>query len=201
MTENADLDRRRAVKILASGAVGVTASSLWVDTLSAFSQQQAHAHAAQAAIAATDWTPRVLSAPQNELVIVLSELIIPETDTPGATAARVSRFIDAVLHEASAEEREKFLAGLGWVDKRSRALFKKEFLAADPNDRSALLTRVSDQTKTAAEDRVGTEFFRALKSMTIDGYYTSQIGLQQELGDTGQLFLVQFAGCDHPEHQ
>jgi hypothetical protein len=37
--------------------------------------------------------------------------------------------------------------------------------------------------------------------MTIDGYYTTEIGLRQELGDNGQLFLPQFAGCDHPEHQ
>ena len=35
----------------------------------------------------------------------------------------------------------------------------------------------------------------------IDGYYTSEIGLRQELGDDGQLFLAKFAGCDHPEHQ
>ena len=49
--------------------------------------------------------------------------------------------------------------------------------------------------------RAGVQFFRAIKSMTIDGYYTTEIGLRQELGDNGQLFLPQFAGCDHPEHQ
>ena len=37
--------------------------------------------------------------------------------------------------------------------------------------------------------------------MTIDGYYTSEIGLRKELGDNGQLFLPQFQGCDHNEHQ
>jgi hypothetical protein len=37
--------------------------------------------------------------------------------------------------------------------------------------------------------------------MTINGYYTTQIGLRQELGDDGQLFLAQFPGCTHPEHQ
>lgn len=39
-----------------------------------------------------------------------------------------------------------------------------------------------------------------IKSMTIDGYYTTEIGLKQELGDDGQLFLGQFPGCTHPEH-
>ena len=37
--------------------------------------------------------------------------------------------------------------------------------------------------------------------MTINGYYTSEIGLRQELGDDGQLFMLQFPGCTHPEHQ
>ena len=40
-----------------------------------------------------------------------------------------------------------------------------------------------------------------LKSMTISGYYSSEIGLRQELGDAGQLFHLEFKGCDHPEHQ
>ena len=49
--------------------------------------------------------------------------------------------------------------------------------------------------------RTGTEFFQAIKVMTINGYYTSEIGLRQELGDDGQLFMLQFPGCTHPEHQ
>ena len=49
-----------------------------------------------------DWTPRVLTARQNDAVVVLTELIIPETDTPGAKAALVNRFIDSVLSDATA---------------------------------------------------------------------------------------------------
>lgn len=195
------VDRRRALKILTTGAVGVSATSMWVDSLIAFAQQQAHAHVAQAAAAAPEWTPRVLSPQQNELVVALSEIIIPQTETPGAKAARVNRFIDTVLHEAPAEQRESFLAGLNWIDARSRARFKKGFVGAAAADQAALLTRISDTGKVAPEDRIGADFFRALKSMTIDGYYSSEIGLQQELGDSGQLFLAQFAGCDHEEHK
>ena len=39
-----------------------------------------------------------------------------------------------------------------------------------------------------------------LKSMTIAGYYTSEIGLRQELGDDGVLAQARFEGCTHPEH-
>ena len=45
------------------------------------------------------------------------------------------------------------------------------------------------------------QFFQAIKSMTINGYYTTEIGLRRELGDSGQLFQAVSQGCDHPEHQ
>ena len=40
-----------------------------------------------------------------------------------------------------------------------------------------------------------------MKSMTADGYYTSQIGLVQELGYKGNTVLPSFPACTHPEHQ
>ena len=49
-------------------------------------------------------------------------------------------------------------------------------------------------------DQIGVEFFQSIKSMTITGYYTSEIGMRQELGDDGQLFFAEFKGCTHPEH-
>jgi len=196
------LNRRAALRRLATGAVGVATSTIWVDSLTALAHQQAHAHAADEAIAAQDWTPRVLTSRQNDAVITLTELIIPETDTPGAKAARVNRFIDTVLHEAPPADRDKFLRGLTWMDERSRALFSKDFLAASAAEQTDLLTRLSNEGNPVdAEDRLGVEFFQAIKAMTINGYYTTEIGLRQELGDDGQLFLLQFRGCDHPQHQ
>jgi hypothetical protein len=193
--------RRRAVKAFAAGAAGAITSASWVDSLSAFAHQQAHSHVAAAAIQANDWTPKVLTARQNDLVVELTEAIIPQTDTPGAKAARVNRFIDRVLEGAPAAERARFVRGLDWINERSRRLYEKDFVDASPTDRNAMLTKLADGRNTAAADRTGTEFFRAIKSMTIDGYYTSEIGLVQELGDSPQMFLAEFPGCDHPEHQ
>jgi hypothetical protein len=195
------LNRREALQALATGAIGAATSAIWVESLSALARQQAHAHAADAVIALQDWTPRVLTARQDEAVVTLTELIIPQTDTPGAKVARVNRFIDAVLRDARPADRESFLRGLAWMDERSRALFGKDFLAAAAAEQTGLLTRLSKEGNPDGEDRIGIEFFDAIKSMTINGYYTSQIGLRQELGDDGQLFLAQFPGCTHPEHQ
>jgi hypothetical protein len=200
-SESAEIGRRQAIRALAAGAVGAAASAGWVESLAALTRQQAHAHAADAALAAQDWRPRTLTAPQNELVVALTELIVPETDTPGAKAARVNRFVDQVLTDAPAAVRDSFTRGLSWIDTRSRALFKRDFLAASAAQQTALVTRISAEGNPNQEEAIGREFFQAIKGMTINGYYTSEIGLRQELGDNGQLFLPQFEGCSHAEHQ
>ncbi|MDQ2901817.1 MAG: gluconate 2-dehydrogenase subunit 3 family protein [Acidobacteriota bacterium] len=46
---------------------------------------------------------------------------------------------------------------------------------------------------------VGASFFRLMKNLTADGYYTSQPGLVQELGYKGNVALAAFPACTH-EH-
>jgi hypothetical protein len=43
-------------------------------------------------------------------------------------------------------------------------------------------------------------FFRLVKNLTADGYYTSRIGLVDELGYTGNSAMLQFPACTVPEH-
>jgi glucoside 3-dehydrogenase (cytochrome c) hitch-hiker subunit len=201
-SERSDIGRRQAIRTLASGAVAAVASASWVESLTALARQQAHTHAAVAVIAAQNWAPRTLTAHQNDLVVALAELIIPQTDTPGAKGANVNRFIDQVLTDAQPAVRESFVRGLTWIDTRSRALSGgKDFMGASAEQQTTLLSRLSAEGNPNKEEAIGRDFFQAIKSMTINGYYTSEIGLRQELGDSGQLFLPQFQGCDHKEHQ
>ena len=196
------IDRRTALRRLTSGGMALAASATWVDTLAAFARQQApHAHAAVAAAAqtATGWKAQILNPHQLRTVGVLSELIIPKTDTPGAMDVHVDRFIDAVLADATPAERDQFLQGLAWMDTRSRALYKQDLATATPAQQTELLTRLS--AADTQEAKPGVDFFTAIKTMTITGYYTTQAGLEQELGDDGVLGADRFEGCTHPEHQ
>ena len=63
-------DRRTALRALAAGA-----AAAWVDSLSALAAQHAHSPAAQAAMAAQEWTPRVLNPQQNETIINMTEKV------------------------------------------------------------------------------------------------------------------------------
>jgi hypothetical protein len=195
------LNRRDALRTIAAGGLGVAASAGWVEGLTAFARERAaHAHTTLAAdLQAAAWTPKALNGHQLATVATLAELIIPQTDTPGAKGALVDRFIDSVLQDAQPAERSRFLNGLTWLDARSTALFGKDFVSATATEQVDLLTKLS--AERPSEERAGVDFFNAIKSMTITGYYTSEIGLSQELGDDGRLMLAEFTGCTHPEHQ
>jgi gluconate 2-dehydrogenase gamma chain len=197
------MDRRDALRNLAVAAVGATVAPPWVGRLLALAD--AHAHRAQhlgsVEQAVKPWAPKVLTAHQDETVTAISELIIPATDTAGARAANVNRFIDAIIDDAHEAERREFLGGLDWMDARSRQLFGADFIGATPEQQAALLTIVSSERNTALADRAGIAFFTAIKGMTITGYYHSEIGMREELGNDGTMFFADDPGCVHPEHQ
>jgi hypothetical protein len=139
---------------------------------------------------------KVFNPHQNQTVIVLSELIIPQTTTPGAKAARVNEFIDIFLSSVNASKRQEFLEGLQWIDMRSQQLFQNLFAKATPQQQTELLTRLSVPTST--ETTSGQNFFKLIKGLTVFGYYTSKVGIEEELKFEG---WVEYKGCTHPEHQ
>lgn len=198
---NHDVDRREALRKIAAGALGAASTPLWVASLSAQARLEAHAHAgASTPDAQAAWTPAVLTPHQNEAVIALTEVIIPETETPGAKAALVNRFVDRVLSTAAPAERDQFLKGLAWLDDRCRAHTGKDVTAATSAELTSLLTPLAEDGARQVEDAPGVAFFHAIKSMTISGYYTTEIGLRQELGEDGRMVLAAFEGCTHREH-
>src|SRR5258706_408013 len=86
---------------------------------------------------------KVLDPHQNDTVVTIAEMIIPATDTPGATAAKVNEFVDLALGEWFDDgERKGFLDGLAEVDARSRKRFSKDFTGCTPEQQSEMLQLV-----------------------------------------------------------
>jgi hypothetical protein len=196
----ADLNRRAALKRIAVGSAAAVTAPFWVEALVSAAQQHA-AHYQASAAKAAPWVPKALSPAQNEAVLALSEAIIPQTTTAGAAKAGVNQFIDAVIADASAADREKFLGGLAWIDARSQRDAGVPFAKATSAQQTALLTTLSTATDPSPDDRPGVDFFNAIKSLTITGYYTSEIGMREEMEDDGNMFFLEFPGCTHAEHK
>ena len=195
------MDRREALRRIVIGSAGVAVVPTWVDGLGEAALARAGAVTQSEAGAVAEWAPRVFTPHQNATVVELTELIIPRTETAGARDARVNEFIDTVLDDAAPAEREAFLRGLEWLDGRSRETFGTDFIDATPAGRTALLTAVSSPDNGGQADREGVAFFEAVKRLTVTGYYTSEIGMLEELGDDGTLHFAEKRGCLHPEHK
>lgn len=135
-----------------------------------------------------------LDADQGEVLKAACELILPETDTPGASAARVPEFIDAVLTGWFSEaERRLFLKGLRELDERARLSGASGFAALAPAGQIRILEEMESlaleelstedtlRARRAASSTPGAPFFTVLKWLTLYGYYTSEVGMEREL--------------------
>ena len=93
---------------------------------------------------------RTLNPQQNAMVTTISEIIIPQTNTPGAKAARVNEFIDLILTEwYDDEEKSIFLTGLTEVDTRTRGLFGKNFVDCGEKLQVEILRALDDEVAEA----------------------------------------------------
>ncbi len=126
----------------------------------------------------------ILTAEQDRTIAALAEVIIPETDTPGAAAAAVNRFVDVILAEwAAEEERNAFLEGLEAFESRSRSQYGAPYHELAGPQQVAIARAMDDElsARRAAGQEVEESFFYRMKWLTVFGYYTSEIGATQEL--------------------
>jgi gluconate 2-dehydrogenase gamma chain len=156
-------------------------------------------------LAAPGWKPLFLDDHQNETLIILSDLIIPATDTPGAKEALVNRYIDLVLAAETPDTQRAFLNSLGYLDGESMRRFKSAFRYLSADDQDLLLHALAYPRfgstwtgDTSALADPGHGHFEALKERIMMAYYSSQIG-EKELGWDGAFAHGPYQGCEHPE--
>ncbi len=114
----------------------------------------------------------------------LTDLIIPtDSHSPGAHAAGVAKFIDKTVAEAFLpEDKESWRKGLA------------PFLPLNKAQRVTLLTELSRKEQDPQTD--SERFFGQLKETTAYAYYTSSIGIHQDINYLGNVLQVEFAGYD-----
>jgi len=155
-------------------------------------------------LASPAWKPLFLNQHQNETLIILSDLIVPATDTPGAKEALVNRFIDLVLAEEKPDTQRSFLNSLAYLDGESMRRYKTSFRYLAREDQDDLLHSLaysragSGWTGDAASPDIGHGHFETLKQRIAGAYYSSQIG-SKELGWDGNFLHGVYKGCEHPE--
>ena len=150
---------------------------------------------------------KAFNAHQDATVIALAELIIPETETPGAKSVRVNEFMDLIVAEwFSEEERAHFLAGLADVDARTQKLFRKDFVDAAADQQKEILLLLGEEMLSEAAALANAprgyrgsapepdnNFYFDFRGLVLTGYFTSQAGFKQQLHD--EIIPGHFDGC------
>jgi Gluconate 2-dehydrogenase subunit 3 len=176
-----ELTRREMIKLGASAAVAATFAGVPGNVAAEAGQKK---------------SPLFFTSDEFALVDELTELIIPSDDhSPGARAAQAASYIDFRLSE-SFEEQPKTLwrEGLKLIQHLSQEMHSRSFLESSHDQRIALLTRISqNEMKPIKPEEL---FFKELKSRTVRAYYSSRIGIHDEMEYKGNTSIREFVGYD-----
>ena len=166
--ENTLITRRTAMK-QAAALLGSTATVTCIGPI-----------LSRAANAATEGSqPEFFSEDQFALLEHIVDVMIPQTDTPGAQMIGVHHFIDLMLSEWAGDERQtRFVDGMQQL---------QEKLRGDGGDRFATSSRDQQLVRLAAYDKLAyaegssESFYQELKRLVLFSYYSSEEGATIEL--------------------
>jgi len=186
-------DRRSVLKII--GAIGATCAYPYAgdELFAQAAPEHQHQHEAVPHDAA-----RFLTEADFQTVSRIADLIIPQTSTPAASGVGVPAYIDMAIGR-DADQQALVADGLRWLDAEAGRQAGKKFMDLDEESQIRILEPLCEAADAGTSLARNVQFFALIKKLTADGYYTSKIGLLDELGYTGNKAVSSFIGCVH-EH-
>jgi hypothetical protein len=175
------MERRAVLKIVALTALSQKLNALPGAAMS-------HMQAAPGA-PAPPYTLQFFNEEESRLLDQLMEMIIPADDhSPGAHEAQTTLFADLMVATSDTSVKKQWRDGIRLIREQAMRSSLPEVL------RTAAANEENPQTDLE-------RFFVMLKKMTVNGYYTSEIGIHKDLEYVGNAYLGAFPECTHPEHQ
>ena len=161
-----DVLRRLGLALMATGAL---------DRVSA--QEIHHMALASQTPAGGGYSPKALNDHEYRTLVRLTDLIIPvEEGKPGAVAAGAAAWIDMLASE-NAQLKDRYTGGLAWMDGAMKKRGAADFVSAAPAEQTALLDLIAYRRNQSPELDEGIQFFTWARRMTVDAFYTSEIGI------------------------
>ncbi|MGH9612088.1 MAG: gluconate 2-dehydrogenase subunit 3 family protein [Bryobacteraceae bacterium] len=171
------MERREILRLISLSAIAPAVASASVCA------------SAHAAISKEPYRLRFFTAEESKALDEAMEIIIPaDGHSPGAHAAKVNLFVDWMVDNSGSDIKKRWRSGL---------LRLREQTAE--SSIGAVLAKAASNEEHPVSELDG--FFVILKQMAVDGYYTSEIGIHQDMQYQGNDYLLRFPGCTHPEHQ
>lgn len=124
---------------------------------------------------------------QLTTIAVLCDIILPPSSTAGgANDAKVPEFIEFISKDLASYHELPIKGGLMWLDGESNARFNKEFVLCDNKEQIAIIDDIAypDPENQKLEMAQGRAFFNKMRDLTLTGYYTTKMGID-DLGYVG----------------
>lgn len=127
---------------------------------------------------------KFLNDHELDTISVLTDLILPPTDGfQSASAAGVPEFIEFIVKDMEAHQLP-IRGGLMWLDNFSNQKFGLLFKACSHAQQTQVLDLIAYPEEEPTELAPGIDFFALLRDLTLTGFYTSKMGME-ELGYKG----------------
>lgn len=116
----------------------------------------------------SDYQPLYLSSEQFDTVWKLADLILPATDSPGASDAGVAPYIDMLLKDFLRDDEKKPLEfGI------------KAFMEHCKNQKGLSFMELQTSAQLAfMKQEQNTDFFRSFKQLVLWAFFTSEVGMK-----------------------
>jgi hypothetical protein len=185
------MDRRKSLKLLATGAV---ASPLLLDSCKTPTESKTESTATDFNL---DRSPDELllekkiieqgnffSTHEMKALTLLVDIIIPADDvSESASEAGVPAFLDFIVRDMPSHQIP-MRGGLRWLDMQCMKIFNHSFIDATPSEQLSIVDQIAYPEKAPQSLQQGVSFFTLLRNLTATGFYTSAMGVN-DLGYEG----------------
>lgn len=136
------MNRRQAIRNLSLGAGYIVAAPAVFNLLQSCKSDHT-----------SEWEPQYLSPANGFALTEILDIILPKTDTPGASDLNLAQFIDSYMNEVAGEkEKESFNAGANALAINFKSTFDKEISDGERKEFEELIKKYLGAEKTQRED-------------------------------------------------
>lgn len=120
---------------------------------------------------------KFFTAHEIATITVLGDIIIPKDEVSGsASDAKVADFIEFIVKDKP-EHQTPMRGGLRWLDMQCLSRYEKPFKDCSSKEQIELVDNIAYPKKAKPEFKQGVKFFSLMRNLTISGFYTTQIGV------------------------
>lgn len=117
-------------------------------------------------------------------IAVLCDIILPANEKFGsATDAGVDDFIEFIVKDMPSHQTP-IRGGLMWLDNFAQKSYGEQFNGCSLEEQMAICDQIAYPNKTKEDLKQGEKFFSKMRDLTLTGYYTSKMGIE-DLGYKG----------------